>query len=186
MIEPCTKCKKTEGWKALDGLCSSCHQLKRRAPHESRDYGNKSSPKGIRGHLLKFLDARSQLFLVLIGSGLIYYGYQELQVSRGTTTEPLDVELSTIEAGSIPTNNYLRIGEHVSIYHAGFYETTSRDRDAVIPKVDAVYYPIISMSHPYLENFDETEEPSEGDPSAAAEDRPVPNPKSIAVLVRTT
>lgn len=150
-------------------------------------------PLGFRGRLLRFVDSRSQVVLVLIGLGLLYYGYEKYQVSRDTTTEPLAVELAQLESGERPMNNHLRIGEHFRLYLFAFYETKLSEEDMPEPlrRVEAVYYPIVSTSHPYIKGIEELVVEKSGkngeDDSERKDDgnRKRRGPGTMAVLVKT-
>jgi len=89
---------------------------------------------------------RIKLILIIAGGALAYFGFQEFQVSSGTTPEPVNVELAEIEAGSADTSNaHMVIGRH----YPAFFELIYWGEEGT-DKVDYVYYPILSETHPFV------------------------------------
>lgn len=97
-----------------------------------------------------------RLFLGIMGMGgvLCFIGYQEYEVSRNTAAEPEPVNLVKLEYGIAPPNNHIEIGEHMAVYEALVcaYDESRFGSDEPGPetRVAYVYYPIISLSHPFL------------------------------------
>jgi len=65
---------------------------------------------------------RLRLGLLFGGAVLAFFGFQEFQVSAGTSSEPQRVELAEIEASGAPENPYLEIGEHFAYFDGSVYE----------------------------------------------------------------
>jgi len=97
---------------------------------------------------------RLKLFLVIGGGVLGYLGFQEYDVSRGTTEEPLPVELAELEKGNVPSNAHLKIGQHWQVYPHSVYTYEEKRGQTGEPgpstKVQKVFYPILSDQHPYV------------------------------------
>jgi hypothetical protein len=101
-----------------------------------------------------------RIVLALIGLGgvLSFLGYQEYKVSEGTSKDPVPVSIVKLEYGVDLPNNHIEVGEHAAIYDALIYEyeqhfsdPTGDDPDT---KVNVVYYPIVSQSHPLAEKLE--------------------------------
>lgn len=96
--------------------------------------------------------------LIGLGGVLSFIGYQEFKVSEGTSKEPVPVSLVKLEFGVEPPNNHIEIGEHAAIYDALIYEYEERLSDPTGDdpgtKVNFVYYPIVSQSHPLAEKLE--------------------------------
>ena len=132
-----------------------------------------------RERLLAFLDYRSRVILALIGVGLVYGGYQEFRVASGTTAAPRAVELEQLEAGRVPENNHLRIGEHLALYHELIYAT--KDRHSEDPFLQYSIYPIVSPRNPVVPALAQLPD-GEGEPDRNAEQ---PRLDHFKVLVLT-
>ncbi len=91
------------------------------------------------------------LFVAAAGAFGVYTGYQERALARGSSSEPLEVELSQIEAGNVPENKHLRIGTHWKVFEGAVYEYRPTgehhygEPDAST-KVNYLYYPIVSTA----------------------------------------
>lgn len=96
--------------------------------------------------------------LIGLGGVLSFIGYQEYKVSEGTSKEPVPVSLVKLEFGVEPLNNHIEIGEHSAIYDALIYEYEERFSDPTGDdpgtKVNFVYYPIVSRSHPLAQKLE--------------------------------
>ena len=105
---------------------------------------------------------RFTLLFLIGGAVLFWYGCQEFSVSRGTSSDPVAMELSVLEGGSPPKNNHLMIGAHVAVYYECIYEYEADEFDTGDPeptaKVNHAYYPVISEAHPYVKALDALEE----------------------------
>ena len=66
--------------------------------------------------------SRFMIVLVVLGGMLAFFGFQEWRVSKGSTAEPIAVELIDVEAGKAPENNHWKLGESVALYNACVYE----------------------------------------------------------------
>ena len=90
--------------------------------------------------------------LIALGGVLAFIGYQEYTVSQGTSKDPVPVTLAKLEYGVEPPNNHVEIGEHLALFDALIYEYEERfsdpEGDDAGTKVNVVYYPIVSGSHP--------------------------------------
>ena len=117
------------------------------------------------------------LLLAFAGAVLAYHGYEEYQLGSAASSEPVAVVLADLESGAEPPDNYLTIGAHWAIFSTwvGWGEQNS-------DKLDYIYYPIVSETHPYnkawdtlLETYGEKEVPEEEHPALT----------SLAVLVKS-
>ena len=131
---------------------------------------------------------RLRLCAVLIGVGgvLIFKGFQEFKVGRGTTAEPESIELLALEENPAVSNNHLKVGKHLALFSYGVFEYKQRSGggepdDAT--KVNHVYYPIISDSHPYLDQLARAAEEHGGLDKVPEAEWPVP--QQLAVLVKS-
>ena len=101
---------------------------------------------------------RLKCVVVILGGVLGYFGYQEWHVSRGTTPQPLALELTELEKDSDISNTHIRIGKHTAVYPACVYEYQVSAGDTGDPtkstKVNHTYYPLISTNHPFLLTID--------------------------------
>jgi hypothetical protein len=98
--------------------------------------------------------SRLTLVGVVLGGMLAFFGFQEWRVSRGSTAEPLAVELAEVEAGRAPENNHWKLGECVALYSSCVYEYEQSKYSTAEPdgetKINHCYYPVISKGHPFL------------------------------------
>ena len=109
------------------------------------------------------------LLMMFAGPFFFCCGCMEFQHATETTAEPLNVKLSELESGSVPTNKHLCIGPHVACYFALYYEYYQREGDNAAPgpdqKLASVVYPIVSEQYftgTFLfDELDELDEPSE-------------------------
>ncbi len=101
---------------------------------------------------------RVVLALIGLGGVLSFIGYQEYKVSEGTSKDPVPVSIVKLEYGIELPNNHIEIGEHAAIYDALIYEYEERFSDPTGDdpgtKVNFVYYPITSQSHPLAEKLE--------------------------------
>lgn len=130
---------------------------------------------------------RLKIIATVLGGMLAFFGFQEFRVSRGTSVEPVAVELSTLEEGTAPPNNHIKIGDHVAIYAGSVYEYSQDKSDKGPPrpssKVTHAYYPIISESHPYFDRLNDLSEKHGGE--ANIPDAEYPTIDDFTVLVKT-
>ncbi len=101
---------------------------------------------GLRLRFLRFLDFRSRIAALLIGSGLIFWGYEEYRVGIGAAEGAEEVELERLESGYVPKNQHLRIGRHLRVYETIAY--FSRGRNVRDPEVKYAYFPLFSKASP--------------------------------------
>ena len=100
-----------------------------------------------------------KLAILGFGAFLIFKGYEEFTLSRSADSTPLALDLSALEAGTFPDNNYLEINEHWAVFPYAVYnyqeEAERRDEPSDAAKVNYLYYPIISETHPFNVAVDE-------------------------------
>ena len=131
---------------------------------------------------------RFLIAVAVIGAVIAYNGTQELDLAEGATAEPLRVSLGDIEAGRIPVNPHLQIGEHWAMNHELVYSYQT-DRDAVdvepgpAQKLDFAYYPIVAADNAYFRELGNLEELYQGLENIP-EDR-LPELDGFKMLVRT-
>lgn len=103
---------------------------------------------------------RVKLAMIIGGGFIALMGFEEFKVSSGTTAEPQSVSLVDLEAGTVPDNAHLSIGEHIALYGAAVYEYEQREGETGEPgpnaKVNHCYYPIFSTDHPLFAVEEET------------------------------
>ncbi len=99
----------------------------------------------------------NRLLLVIAGIGVLiaWDGTKELRLSKGATVEPLAISLSEIEAGNVPDNPHLAVGEHWSMNHElVFSYSTKRTETEGDPgpaqRLDVSYYPIVATDNEYF------------------------------------
>ncbi len=92
-----------------------------------------------------------------LGGFLCFMGYEEYQVSKGTTAEPEPISLVKLEHGVDQTNNHVEIGDHVAIYDGLVYSYTESKYGNGEPdadtRIDYIYYPVVSMAHPFMKSL---------------------------------
>lgn len=87
---------------------------------------------------------------IMVGGGaLAYFGYEEFRVGAGASATPVHVELASLESGTPPPDNHLEIGPHWAIFPV-WVGWGDQDSD----KLDYIYYPIVSETHPYNQAWD--------------------------------
>lgn len=130
---------------------------------------------------------RIKIIFIVAGIFIGYMGYEEFAVSQKASSPAAEVELHALETSSELSNNYIRIGEHWSIYpgsiyeyKVGKYETGDPDDNT---SVTHTYYPIISNAHPYIIKTDALFQ-KYGD-AANIPDSVWPEFKQFTVLVKT-
>ena len=130
---------------------------------------------------------RVVLALIGLGGVLAFIGYQEYKVSEGTSKDPVPVSIVKLEFGVDLPNNHIEVGEHAAIYDALIYEYEQSFSDPTgddpKTKVNFVYYPIVSQSHPLAEKLESL---SKRDPdSIRDEEYEALGKEKFKVLVRT-
>ena len=130
---------------------------------------------------------RLKILLTGLGGFLAFTGIQEFRVSRGTTVEPLAVELSSLESGTAAANNHVLIGEHVAVYGGSVYEYSQDDNSSRAPgahtKVRVTYYPVISEDHTFFEQLNKLSE--KHGTEDAIPDADYPTIDDFKVLIKT-
>lgn len=128
--------------------------------------------------------ARILLASMLAGGGLLPLCLGAFQAYRfgGASTAPVAVDLASLEAGTLPPDRHLRIGDHVALLQAGavWASATADMKDPATP-IDMVWYPIFSPGHPLVRQL-----AAAG--GEALEDLPrgrLPALKDFAVLVQS-
>jgi len=98
--------------------------------------------------------ARLRFAALFIGAIIVYFGFQEYKVSRGTTPEPQKVDLAKLEAGEWPENNHILIGEHAAFYDfvVCVCKEGKRSMGDKAP-LEYAYYPIFSLKAPGIANL---------------------------------
>ncbi len=128
-----------------------------------------------------------KLGLIVAGIVVAFIGYEEFKVSQGTTKEPMEIQLSSLEQGESVKNNHLKITEHWALFPFSVYEYKQDRGETGDPKptakVNHTYYPIISNDHPYLIRLDELAE--EYDDLDEVPDEEWPTIGDLAVLVKS-
>ena len=92
---------------------------------------------------------------VALGGFLVDHGWQEYELAQGATEEPIPVSLSEIEAGQVPSNPHLALGEHWRMYQELVYsyrtdDDTELEEQGPETKLDYSYYPILSVDNPFF------------------------------------
>ena len=98
---------------------------------------------------------RAVFGIIALGGVLCFIGYQEYKVSEGTSEEPVPVTLVKLETGVDPPNNHIQIGDHAAVYDelVYCYEAASYSAEpSDDTRVSYCYYPIVSMSNPYMKS----------------------------------
>ncbi len=131
---------------------------------------------------------RFKLIIIIITGVVAYKGYDEFSVSRGTTDEPVPIELSVLETDNKIENNHLKIQNHMALYAHSIYEyTTKKGSTAKIndnTKVTTTYYPIISREHSYVGKLKEIYD-KYGEDTSEIPDNEWPTVANFTVLVKT-
>ena len=123
--------------------------------------------------------------LVVLACMSAWSGWQDLRVSHGAPSAPVEVELAEIERGASPPANWLAVGRHFRAYWGAVFQyqqtpgAEMKDSDLV----DYAYYPILSLEHPYVLSLIALEE--RYGTLQDAPDEELPELGSAAVLVRT-
>lgn len=95
---------------------------------------------------------RVYIIIFFGGVALTIFGFKEFKVGNSSTGSAANIELRSIEAGTTPKNNHLRIGQHVAVYSESVFQYTERKGSStqvtVNTPINFAYYPIISASPP--------------------------------------
>ncbi len=138
----CPICGKRKGYPALNGRCSECDADRIRGtspkPAAWRKFGAGLSRR-LRQRFVSFVDVRSRIIALLLGSGFTFFGYQEYQLARAAAGGIEDVELARLDSGYVPQNRHLRIGRHLRGYEAMVYSARGQARN---PEVKYALYPL--------------------------------------------
>ena len=130
---------------------------------------------------------RFMIMMMAGGAFVAYLGWQEMSLSQGATEAPLEISLSELEAGSVPENPHLVIGEHWALHHElVFSYRAERGQEDAEPtpeqKLDYVYYPIVAPDNRYIREWTNLEK-LYGD--AEIPEAQLPAPAEFTVLVRS-
>lgn len=143
---------------------------------------------------------RLAVLFMAFGSALSCLGVKELVLCRGTTAQPVFVELAELEAGSGLLSNYVRIGPHIAVLPAAVYRyrcapgsAERLDRSSAAAshwgagdgQLVACYYPIISRSHPFIVRLEQFAQRRAVLPGGVGADS-LPKLEQFAVLVKTS
>jgi hypothetical protein len=100
---------------------------------------------------------RAVFGIFALGGVLCYIGYTEHKLSKNTSETPVPTNLVQLEYGVDPPNNHIEIGEHVAVYDALVYCIRQGKYEHGEPgpnkPVEYTYYPVISMSHPFVKSM---------------------------------
>jgi hypothetical protein len=129
------------------------------------------------------------LLLLAGGGGLALLGFCEYAASAGASKKPVPANLAELEAGKPLPDKHIVIGRHIAVHTAGVYSfETKREFGEPKPKPDDrlnhTYYPIISESHPYLQQLAALTD-KYGGLENVPQNVPLPTLKSFAVLVKS-
>ena len=131
---------------------------------------------------------RLKVIVIIGGIAMLFFGFQEFRLSRGTSSEPQSVNLAEIEAGQIPDNAHVTVGEHTAIYPAAVYSYSQSKYDTSEPtastSVSYCYYPIISDSHPFIVSLGKLREKYAS--LQAVPEHEFPRVDDFSVLVKTS
>ena len=171
------------------GWCDSCGK---RIPGSSACFvdgskttGSDAKPApatGFKARLLRFLDGRSRIVLILIGIGVFYWGYEEYQVSQGTRDQPAEVDLAALERGQPIPQNHVRIGRHVRLYFSTVYAVNMRDKDKPDAPVDYSFYPIVSPTNNWIVSLNAALQDGQADKK---QPEAFPRLDNLKILVKT-
>ncbi len=100
---------------------------------------------------------RLQILLIVGGGFLGFYGFQEFRAGAGASVTPVEVNLADLEQGTAPPNKHLTIGDHIALYPMCIYEWEQVNNEPESPasKLNYLYYPLISMEHPFMKSEEE-------------------------------
>jgi hypothetical protein len=126
---------------------------------------------------------------MLMGLGLFMFAWQEWRVSADTSKAPLAVDLGKLESAPSSENNHLQIGPHSACYFATVYSYKTKRRDRrkrpdADTSVSYCYYPIISSTHPYVQEIEKLET-QYGSLDQVPDEVAFPPMPSFSVLVKT-
>ena len=92
--------------------------------------------------------------ITIVGGCLIWFGVQEYRVGRESSSEPVPVELADLEADEARPDNHIRIGLNHHMFAGVVIEYESKDgRMRPSSKVNWIYTPLISDTHPYMQKI---------------------------------
>lgn len=132
---------------------------------------------------------RIALILIAVGGVLVFIGGQEWYVSRGTSGEPVAVDLADLEKGNAPPSNFIRLGPHLAIYPGAVYAFStskySQSKEATPDtSINYCYYPVISASHPFMQELKALADKF-GGLNRVPDNAPEPQIGSFRVLVKS-
>lgn len=131
---------------------------------------------------------RIKIAVVVVGGIAAFYGIQELRVSHGASTEAVEVDLATLEAGDALPDSHIRLGPHIALYPMCYYEYRKGKHEHGEPgpgtSLTCTYYPVISNEHSFLQAFQAWNESLESADDQSAI-QPPPAIGQFAVLVKS-
>ena len=130
---------------------------------------------------------RLKLIIIFIGGMVAFLGFEEYKVSMDSTEEPMAIELSILEENTKIDNNHLKVENYMALYPYSVYEYQAKKGETGEPgnntKVTHTYYPIISQSHPYINQIAELSNRYED--LSLVPDEEWPTVQKFSVLVKT-
>ena len=127
------------------------------------------------------------LLAFIIGGGfLTFSGFQEYKVSSNAKSTPTKVTVEDLEKGVKLKNNHVQLNEHAALIGGCVYSARLEKGEYAVQdssKVEYVYYPIISYSHPYFVEQDKLIEKF-GSYEAIPKNQ-LPKLKNIKVMVKS-
>jgi len=130
---------------------------------------------------------RLKIALIVGGGVLAWFGFQELLLNSGSSSQAVEVDLAELESGQSPGDNHLKIGEHLAVYPGCVYSYSANSQyEAVTPttRIQYCYYPVISHSHSFLQAVDEVQQMHGGIENVPDEEFPTIDEFSLLVKTR--
>ena len=130
---------------------------------------------------------RLKLIIIFIGGMVAFLGFEEYKVSMDSTEEPMAIELAALEENTEVDNNHLKVENYMALYPYSVYEYQTKKGETGEPgnntKVNHTYYPIISQSHPYINQIAELGNRYED--LSLVPDEEWPTVQNFSVLIKT-
>jgi len=123
---------------------------------------------------------RLKLILIGVGCVIVYFGWQELTLTRHAKAEPVEVSAADLESGKIPDNCHVVVKDGLALYPASVYHykkkkySSGETNDST--RTTEVLYPVVSMNHPF----------SKAMASGTADDKAIESAlSSVGIIVKT-